>query len=490
MKLRYVMLCLCSGLACLLPAGAMGKPEPYRGYLVWDEDVQRFGPILSLRKIDLHLSRSGGNHRAGDESAIVCVPERGMDPALLADPYYQPPRAYRWFSRGFSDLNPLELDLTQAWVYGFCFENTLSRKKGLGDPETDFPSFSAIHDGIAMQPYGQAMVMSRKFRNGGAGVLPDSRKADLIEATFRLVTRWSEPVAERLLYRGKVTVLPSLMQQYRENGTRRGAVRALAIAYVLNAYNEKAWSRTLAVLKAELGSSQKYLVVGTTVDAEAQALARQIAHDRRNYELEVEFRRKAYEEKLANGITDSDLGKIDIETRFALAAWGYPLNAYAVGDALLSGKDGLQVDPVAAANFFQFAAASSMPAAQHNLATCYRDGVGKSANPKLAYFWYRQAALLGFGRSQFNLAVCYLKGSGVERDDLVAAAWFILAAENGLNGASSAEADDCKAIVSRMRSVRASDLDGRLLKLRAEIDSHCKERAYDQPWDLIVEPAK
>ena len=78
----------------------------------------------------------------------------------------------------------------------------------------------------------------------------------------------------------------------------------------------------------------------------------------------------------------------------------------------------------------------------------------------------------------------------MERNDLVAAAWFVLASENGFSGSSLSEVAECKAIVSRMRSMRASDLDGHLLKLRAEIDSHCKERAYDQPWDLIVEPAK
>jgi hypothetical protein len=476
-------------ISLLLSIECSSSPVPYRGENISQEEFLRYGPIVPYKRIDFHHERVGAlyNRRVGGEEAVVCPRDDADGVSLLTDSYHVPRLAFAKLStppdtsRRFAVETQMPLALDRIDDYAFAFENTLGRVRGLGHPGEIFPTFSSIHGYLVFQPTGQALAMSRRLRTGAGGVLPNSEKAASIEVTYRLVTRWSEPLAERLLYVGRVSLLPLLMRQHREARTREGEVKALAIAYVLNTYNERAWSPALVELRAEVGNSPKYVITGRTVDEEALELARLIAERRRTTESKIE-------EGWANELATGKFGPMTFDDRVALAAWGYAGPAFAAGETLLKGGEGIGRDPAQAAAFFQFAAARSMPVAQHNLATCYRDGVGKSRDPRLAFFWYRQASLLGFSMSQFNLGVCYLKGVGVARDEAEAAAWFSLALEGGATGPSDGELREVRQLVEQVRARNPASIDQRMATLKGEIDAHCTLRAADKPWDVVNEP--
>ena len=62
----------------------------------------------------------------------------------------------------------------------------------------------------------------------------------------------------------------------------------------------------------------------------------------------------------------------------------------------------------------------------------YDNGIGRSADPALAYFWYSAAADQGHVPAQYNLGVAAAQGKGAPRDYAIAALWFERAARNGL----------------------------------------------------------
>ena len=85
------------------------------------------------------------------------------------------------------------------------------------------------------------------------------------------------------------------------------------------------------------------------------------------------------------------------------------------------------VDPKAAADWYQKAAAQSYAPALNNLARLYADGRGVAADPAKAIELWSRAATAGNNTARFNLGVQYANGSGVKKDE--AKACWILALE-------------------------------------------------------------
>ena len=71
------------------------------------------------------------------------------------------------------------------------------------------------------------------------------------------------------------------------------------------------------------------------------------------------------------------------------------------------------------------------PMAQTAIASMYRFGEGRPANPVRAARWYRRAAKKGAVIAQLNLGEMYMLGIGVERDAVRAHLWLSLAAQGG-----------------------------------------------------------
>lgn len=94
--------------------------------------------------------------------------------------------------------------------------------------------------------------------------------------------------------------------------------------------------------------------------------------------------------------------------------------------------DGVPRDPVAAANWYRFAAEQGHGQAQLHLGVMLNDGdVGFERDDVDAARWFLKAAEQGVADAQFNLAVMYYNAEGVEQSDAEAARWFQAAAEQG-----------------------------------------------------------
>jgi len=79
----------------------------------------------------------------------------------------------------------------------------------------------------------------------------------------------------------------------------------------------------------------------------------------------------------------------------------------------------------------QRAAEQGLPQAQHNLAVCFQDGIGTSANPEKMFYWYKKAAENGYTESKRILANCYIRGNGTSPDIKQGVYWMQQAAGEG-----------------------------------------------------------
>jgi TPR repeat protein len=109
----------------------------------------------------------------------------------------------------------------------------------------------------------------------------------------------------------------------------------------------------------------------------------------------------------------------DAEAQFALAV-------------RYDNAEGLPRDPVAAANWYRFAADSGHGLGQLHLGLMFNVGdVGFERDDKEAAAWFLKAAEQGISDAQFNLGLMYYNAEGVEQDDALAFKWFSAAAEQG-----------------------------------------------------------
>jgi TPR repeat protein len=121
----------------------------------------------------------------------------------------------------------------------------------------------------------------------------------------------------------------------------------------------------------------------------------------------------------------------DIKALHAQARSGDPEAQFALG-VCYDNADGVPRDPVAAANWYRFAADSGHALAQFHLGLMLNAGdVGFERDDEEAAIWFRKAAEQGIADAQFNLGLMYYNAEGVEQDDAAAFRWFSQAAEQG-----------------------------------------------------------
>lgn len=82
-------------------------------------------------------------------------------------------------------------------------------------------------------------------------------------------------------------------------------------------------------------------------------------------------------------------------------------------------------------SLYERAAATGNILAAYNLGVAYRDGVGTTANGRLAARWFERASLARDNLGAFNLAVMLDEGTGIDEDNRKAARFYRLAAERG-----------------------------------------------------------
>ena len=126
---------------------------------------------------------------------------------------------------------------------------------------------------------------------------------------------------------------------------------------------------------------------------------------------------------LAPGISDTPL--------VSAAKAGDALAQYEMGRRLTLGE-GMTADLKKAADWFEKAAAQSMPQAQYSLANLYEKGKGVKRDYQVARLWYQRAAESGNVKAMHNLAVLFAEGGLGKPDFKQASTWFIKAADHGL----------------------------------------------------------
>jgi len=88
-------------------------------------------------------------------------------------------------------------------------------------------------------------------------------------------------------------------------------------------------------------------------------------------------------------------------------------------------------DPEEAFRWTQKSAEQGFPLAQHNLAVCFKDGIGTPVNLEKQCHWYQKAAENGWVESQLQLSRCYLHGDGIPQDFQRSVYWLQQAANQG-----------------------------------------------------------
>lgn len=105
---------------------------------------------------------------------------------------------------------------------------------------------------------------------------------------------------------------------------------------------------------------------------------------------------------------------------------GQAVAQYRLGTLYDRGQ-GMAVDPVKAAHWYELSANQGNRKAMHNLAVIYADRKDMAD----AAHWFARAASLGLSDSQFNLAVLYEHGDGVPQSLVEAFKWYSIAAAAG-----------------------------------------------------------
>jgi class 3 adenylate cyclase len=95
---------------------------------------------------------------------------------------------------------------------------------------------------------------------------------------------------------------------------------------------------------------------------------------------------------------------------------------------------------------------------QYLLGRAYRDGIGTTADPAAAAYWFERSAEQGHAAAQRNIGLCYATGDGVARDPMRAAVWLSLAEQQGTTGGEAA-----------LRELRAELDDGQALDVEERV---------------------
>lgn len=116
--------------------------------------------------------------------------------------------------------------------------------------------------------------------------------------------------------------------------------------------------------------------------------------------------------------------------RFA-AEQGHGLAQLHLGLMLNAGDVGFERDDVDAARWFERAAQQGVADAQFNLALLYYNAEGVDQSDAIAYQWFAAAAAQGHARAQFNLGALFANGHGVEQNFPAAYRFWLMASMQG-----------------------------------------------------------
>eukprot|EP00934_Nitzschia_sp_Nitz4_P000301 Nitzschia sp. Nitz4//scaffold178_size73299//36334//37245//NITZ4_005704-RA/size73299-processed-gene-0.8-mRNA-1//1//CDS//3329539137//301//frame0 len=95
------------------------------------------------------------------------------------------------------------------------------------------------------------------------------------------------------------------------------------------------------------------------------------------------------------------------------------------------GRSGIDVDVVAAFQWFEKAAQAGHVDSMAELALCYELGCGVEQNDEAALDWYTQAANLGHVTAKFSVGEAFEEARGVPQSDQEACLWYYRAALTG-----------------------------------------------------------
>ncbi len=143
--------------------------------------------------------------------------------------------------------------------------------------------------------------------------------------------------------------------------------------------------------------------------------------------------------RLAEGNADYARGDFTAATEefVAAAQAGDPQAQYRLGYMHELGQ-GVPVDPVAALDWYQKAAAQNYAAAESQIGYLYESGFGVQQDYAAAEHWYSVAASQGFKAAEFNLGHLAEKGLGTKKNYAEAVRWYALAAKHGSAAAQNA----------------------------------------------------
>lgn len=169
------------------------------------------------------------------------------------------------------------------------------------------------------------------------------------------------------------------------------------------------------------------------------------------------------------------LSREDVPYVSRSAEYGNDRSQVLLAIAYLNGDGGLGKDPVQAAHWFELAALQGNTLAQERIADLYQDGLGVSANVRLAFDWRLKAAQGGEFDAQVKLAKMYLDGAGTARDGARARDWLERAAIEG-----NAQARQMLDVLEQEGAEPA----GQLARSRTWLES-AANRAYRRATDLL-----
>lgn len=105
--------------------------------------------------------------------------------------------------------------------------------------------------------------------------------------------------------------------------------------------------------------------------------------------------------------------------------------AYEMGTIYERGRHGIEVDVVAAAEWFERGAVEGNIESMVELALCYELGAGVTQSDENALDWYTKAANLGHATAKFAVGEIFEEARGVPQSDAEACIWYFEAAQTG-----------------------------------------------------------
>lgn len=127
----------------------------------------------------------------------------------------------------------------------------------------------------------------------------------------------------------------------------------------------------------------------------------------------------------------ADQGNVNAKQKVAKLSYVFVNRWLKKADDCFYGHNGVSLDYVEAAKYYQKAAELGDSHAQSNLGYCYYFGKGVKQNYSEAVRWFREAANKNYEYAQYFLGYCYYYGKGLTVDYSEAFKWYLKSGEAG-----------------------------------------------------------